>query len=107
MSDFTIKVDKDQINSTNILIVENQDTYTVFRGHPTLLRKIVFWLGDVVWPGWYENEKGRETYLKYADDCSKGTVSLQDKGFLEVAWPQIKRHLDVDGVYIVEAKATV
>lgn len=100
MSEFTIDIEKDQIDSPNVLIVENGEGSTTFRGHPTLLRKVIFLVGDVVWPGWCEDPKGRETYLGYADQGKNGSITLVDKGFLEIAWPKVEQHLKLDQVFI-------
>ncbi len=101
MPDLTIKPQENNFpTNPNVVFVENHDGSTTFKGSPTVLRKIIFWVGDVVWPGWYENEQGKETYLGYANSCEAGELSLQDDKFLDIAWPTVSAHLEVDGIFV-------
>lgn len=56
------------------------ETGVVITGPANVLRNIMFLIGNVVWPKWCEDEKGREIYLGYADGCKEGRFRLPVKG---------------------------
>lgn len=103
MSEFTIKVPSSKSDNPSIVFVENRDGSTTFYSHPTTLRKIIFWVGDVVWPGWYEDDEGRAQYEKYAKDAKDGRIDIYEKGFLDVSWPRVQQHMQVDQIQIFDA----
>lgn len=100
MPDFTIDIEKDMSANPSVLFVKNHEGRTIFHSHPSTLRKIIFWVGDVVAPGWCEDDDNREKYLKYADNAKNGQIELYDENFLEIAWPKVLEHLKIDGVSI-------
>lgn len=77
--------------------VSNKEMTTLI-GSPSVLRKILFFIGDTVWPDWYENAKGRKIYLKYAEDCKDGTLVLANKNFYDAAGSKIPNLLDLHGI---------
>lgn len=79
-------------------------TGVVITGPANVLRNMMFLIGNIVWPGWCEDEKGREIYLGYADGCKDGQVTVARKGFFDLAWENVRKHLEIDGVTIVEIK---
>lgn len=102
MPEFNISSGDEVTKNPTVVFVENGDNVTIFRGTPTNIRKIIFWIGDVVAPGWFEDEKLRETYMGYVDNdqVKRGEVELAEDGFLATAWDRVKSHLAVDGVLI-------
>lgn len=86
--------------AVDTLRMERSSSGTTMKARPETLRKVVFWLGDVVWPKWCEDTTGRRIYLEYADGCADGEISVANAGFLDRAWPTVKRHLEVDRVQI-------
>jgi hypothetical protein len=82
------------------ITMKRDGSATAIKGPPAILRKIVFWIGDVVWPDWSGNAKGREIYLKYADGCEDGELNVFNKGFFDKAWPRVQLHLTIDGVLV-------
>jgi hypothetical protein len=107
MSEFNIATEQTILTNPQIVIAENHDGFTTFKGNPNVLRKIIWWIGDVVWPGWFFDEKGRKSYLDYAETCSKGLIQISEKNFLEIAWPKVAKHLDVDQIQIISIPSSI
>lgn len=84
----------------NIVLMKREGSGTQFNGTPTNLRKIIFAVGDVVWPDWIMHDDGREIYLKYAEGCNDGEINIANKNFLDRAWPRVAKHLAVDGIVV-------
>lgn len=100
IEEFTIGQTGEQITQNSTVHVENEEDHTVFTGSPHILRNIIWYVADVVWPGWYEHKKGRSVYLKYADECKDSVLKIADKGYLDKAWSKVRAKLEIDGVAI-------
>lgn len=63
--------------------ITKHESYYDFAGPDYLLRQIIFHIGDLVWPTWFENAAGRKTYIQYADTGAKqGNMSVGRNMFL-------------------------
>lgn len=96
----TIEI-QDGKQPNNVVLVEREKHNTKLKACPMILRRIVFWIGDVIWPDWYNTENGKKAYLGYADKVEDGELSVCNKYFFDVAWPRIQKHLEADGIAII------
>ncbi len=84
-----------------VLITENEERDVVLvSGTPENVRKVIFAIADAVWPGWCEDEKGREIYMGFADACKDGHIKCAIEGFYNKAKCRVIAHLAVDGVEV-------
>jgi hypothetical protein len=75
---------------------------TRISGSPLNVRKVLFLIADVVFPGWFENKQGRETYLRWAEQCQDGQLNVTNAYFWDKAKDRVVRHLELDGVIVYE-----
>ena len=102
MSEFSIIEGKPLPQVPNkSLIVTNGEGTTTFEADPDILRRVIFWIGDAVFAGWYFDPEGKKAYLGYADAAADGSITLKDEGFLEKAWPEVKRRLEFESIEIL------
>ena len=71
-------------------------------GCPAVVAKTICLIGDVVWPGWQSDARGRESYMHYCEGCEDGEIICGRECFFDVAWPIVKKHLELDGHPILE-----
>lgn len=84
----------------NLIEITRTGNVVRFEASPIALRKIIFWTADVIWTGWYENDKGRKIYQDYVKDVADGVLMMTYSRFWEKAANRVLAHVRADGYLI-------
>lgn len=87
----------------NIVIAEDTGENLRIKASNYWLRQIIFGIGDVVWPGWYDHEKGHSLYIGYYDTAvENGCVVIGGNRVFTAAWDVVRKRIELLGAYVLE-----